>query len=389
MTGVEDLRPMAFLGDYFGGSKPVQTLNIANPLVDPNVAGSVAAVNNAAANTAQVGGQQQALAQQAAQQSQSGLNQQQALVQALQAQNGLGNQSQVYGQLQDVANGTGPNPAQAMLAQATGANNANQAALMAGQRGAGSNAGLIARQAGMQGAANQQNAAGQAATMQANQSLSALGQLGGMANTQAANQVGATSTLAQLGLNQQGLQQGAQGLAQQYALAQQQAAMQNQGQLAGITQNAQQMQLAQAQGVNATNANNYKTNTGLGSDIVKGAMNGAGAALGAMAEGGEVPEQSGMGSILKENYSGKGPRSKLGMHIANYAKGGQVHNMKRGGSVPGVAKVKGNVDSYANDVVDAKLSPGEIVLPRSVTQSANPSEAAAKFVAAIKAKKGK
>src|ERR1700679_261280 len=79
--------------------------------------------------------------------------------QALQGQNGLGNQSQVYGQLQGVANGTGPNPAQAQLAQATGANTANQAALMAGQRGSAANVGLLARQAAQQGAANQQAAA--------------------------------------------------------------------------------------------------------------------------------------------------------------------------------------------------------------------------------------
>ena len=122
---------------------------------------------------------------------QTALAQQQALLQALQAQGGLGNQSQVYNQLQGVVNGTGPNPAQAQLAQATGTNVANQAALMAGQRGAGSNVGLIARQAGQQGAATQQNAVGQAATLQANQSLNALNSAGSIANTQVANQIGA------------------------------------------------------------------------------------------------------------------------------------------------------------------------------------------------------
>ena len=40
-------------------------------------------------------------------------------------------------------------------------------------------------------------------------------------------------------------------------------------------------------------------------------------------------------------------------------------NMKSGGPVPGMPEVPG--DSPANDTVDAKLSPGEIVLPRSVT----------------------
>jgi len=42
-------------------------------------------------------------------------------------------------------------------------------------------------------------------------------------------------------------------------------------------------------------------------------------------------------------------------------------SMKRGGSVPGQAKVPG--DSEVNDTVHAKLSPGEFVVPRSVVQS--------------------
>jgi hypothetical protein len=121
--------------------------------------------------------------------------QQQSFLNALQAQNGIGNQSSVFNQLQGVANGTGPNPAQAQLAQATGANTANQAALMAGQRGAGANVGLIARQAAQQGGANQQNAAGQAATMQANQSLNALNNLGGLATQQVSQQQNAVGTL--------------------------------------------------------------------------------------------------------------------------------------------------------------------------------------------------
>jgi hypothetical protein len=128
-------------------------------------------------------------------QSQDALKQQQAFLQAVQAQGGLQNQSNVFNQLQGVANGTGPNPAQAMLDQATGTNVANQAALMAGQRGGSANAGLLARQAGMQGSNIQQQAAGQGATMQAQQAMSALGQMGNMANNQAAMQAAATNSL--------------------------------------------------------------------------------------------------------------------------------------------------------------------------------------------------
>ncbi len=131
------------------------------------------------------------------------LSQQQAFTQALQAQNGIGNQSNVYGQLGGIANGTGPNPAMAALNQATGNNTANQASLMAGQRGSGANTGLIARQAAQQGAATQQQAAGQGATMQANQSLNALNLQGGIAGQQVANQAGAVQNQSVASQNEQ------------------------------------------------------------------------------------------------------------------------------------------------------------------------------------------
>ena len=63
-----------------------------------------------------------------------------------------------------------------------------------------------------------------------------------------------------------------------------------------------------------------------------------------------------------------------------YAQGGMapMSLMKQGGRVPGKAAVAG--DSYKNDIVDAKLSPGEIVIPRSIVNHPNAPEMAAKFV---------
>jgi hypothetical protein len=52
------------------------------------------------------------------------------------------------------------------------------------------------------------------------------------------------------------------------------------------------------------------------------------------------------------------------------AEGGEVENYLKGGSVPGKARVPGN--SPKNDTVLAKLSPGEVVLPRTVTQNPSP-----------------
>jgi hypothetical protein len=72
--------------------------------------------------------------------------------------------------------------------------------------------------------------------------------------------------------------------------------------------------------------------------------------------------------------------------VQQQAKGGAI-NFKPGGKVPGQAKVKG--DSYANDTVPAKLSPGEVVIPRSVMNSHDPVNGSAQFVAAVLAKRGR
>lgn len=346
---------------------------------------------------------------------QNALSSQNALLQALQAQGGLQNQSQVYNQLQNIAAGNGPNPAQAMLNQATGQNVANQAALMAGQRGSAQNVGLMARQAAQQGANIQQQAAGQSATMQANQALGALNQAGNMANTMAANQVGQTNA------NLQG------------QLGEQQA-------LLGAQQGFNQQQAGLAQGV-----------MGQQSSLIGGAMQG-GAAL--LADGGEVLDQSafkgqskfgqfmnslgqgtaaaeptpsnkelqkgsaafvkGLGRLTGIGKSSNPPSNPMngatsdisdasgvpggnqwgGSDIAPdlsmmaAAHGGNVGSkLKQGGHVPGQAKVKG--DSYKNDTVNAKLSPGEVVIPRSVINSKDPVRSSAEFVRAVLAKKGK
>lgn len=61
--------------------------------------------------------------------------------------------------------------------------------------------------------------------------------------------------------------------------------------------------------------------------------------------------------------------------------GGQI-DYRRGGHVPGKAAMKG--DHPQNDTVDAVLSPGEIVLPRSVSQAPDAANRAREFVETIK-----
>jgi len=281
---------------------------------------------------------------------QGSLAQQQALLQALGQQGGIQNQQQVYQQLQDIAAGKVGNVAQAQLQQATGANVANQAALMAGQRGAGANVGLMARQAAQQGAQTQQQAAGQAAALQAQQQLGAIQGAGNLATTQVGQQLGAQNAATQAQLQQQQTLQGANT-----AYSQQQAEM--------------------AKGV-----------MGMAGSAIGGLAQGAGAALVGAAHGGEIEPNFADGGMVQ-------PRPSI---IQSYiqkmnpmmAKGGDVgESLKSGGNVPGDASVQG--DSLKNDTVHAMLSPGEIVIPRSVAQSSDPVDGAAKFVAALQAKKGK
>lgn len=378
-----------------------------------------------------VGGANQQQAGTAYNQTQQGIAAQQALMQALANQGGLQNQANVYNQIQGVANGTGPNPAQAMLNQATGQNVQNQAALMAGQRGAGANAGLLARQAAQQGAGLQQQAVGQGASMQAAQQLGALGQLGGLANQQVANQMGATQ-----GFNQatQGQQQNVLG-----ALGQQ----------------------------NATNEQIAASNAQRNASAIGGLGGGIGSAIGFLgdkflAEGGMVPNPK-VGAVEpSKRFSGD-----LEPHVEHMAKiyhphmfseGGQVQDqdqnqklqygggtqqekqqraqqaqqgfmkaaqdnpisnaiawaqskmahggkvpamvspgevyltpekakevakdgknpIKEGEKIPGKAKVKG--DSYSNDTVPKKLEAGGVVIPKSIMESDDPAGNAHAFV---------
>jgi hypothetical protein len=63
---------------------------------------------------------------------------------------------------------------------------------------------------------------------------------------------------------------------------------------------------------------------------------------------------------------------------------GQMPALLDGGNVPGRAQVRG--DSPRNDTVPTMLSPGEIVIPRSITQGPDAPNRAADFVRALQVK---
>jgi len=317
----------------------------------------------------------------------------QNLLQGLQGQNGLQNQSDVYNQLGQVAAGQGPNPAQAMLQQATGQNVANQAALMASQRGAGANPALLARQAAQAGGAAQQQAANQGALLQAQQSLGALGQMGGIAGQQAGNLIGATQNQQNAMLN---------SIAQQNSInakIAEQNAKTGGGMLGGLLQGVGGLAslipgVAPVMGA-----------IGLGSNILKGFGGGGGEASPGTA-GISAPELDKLNP--NQTFQKTPGQQGSGGGFSIFAEGGEVHQplpphlsdvasiyapkmaqggyAKGGGEIPGKPKYSG--DTEKNDVVPAMLSKGEIVLPNSVTQSKDPAMAAAKFVAALKAKEG-
>lgn len=297
----------------------------------------------------------QAMAAQA--QAQEAIKQQQAFAQAVAAQGGLGNQTAVFQQQQALANqlanqsaGGGPNPAQDQLAQNTAQNVAQQAALMGSQRGTSANPGLLARQAAMQGAGIQQQAAGQAATLGAQQQLAsqqALMQQQNALQGVAANQV-----------NNQAQQQNQYG----------QMAQNQQGTLFNQLNAQNQVQAGEAANMNNVNSGIESTNLHERDALAQGAMNAASSALTKKAHGGMIQ-----------------PKSKVVHYLSC---GGAVANMKEGGSVAGQAKISG--DSLKNDTQPAMLSPGEIVIPRSITMHPNAAVLAAKFVAQELAKhKGK
>lgn len=247
-----------------------------------------------------------------------------------------------------------------------------QQAAAQGTAGAGST--LAAKLAAAQGGANTQAQQDDAlATAATNQAL------------QAAAQQGSQATQMQ-----------GQAYNQQLAKAQAQDQMsrfntQNQQQVnAANTQSTNQAQYAnlanaqQAANANTSAANNesynqdqrqmqqYAANLGT-AEAKAGAYNNAASALtnyGNTAAQNTYNTWAGAGQALGGAASAAG-KSSGGSGDENsdssFAHGGMVHSFKAGGPVPGQAAVPG--DSPRNDTVHAMVSPGEIVVPRSLADS--------------------
>lgn len=410
--------------------------------------------------------------------SQNGLGQQQQFLNQLAAQGGVQNQSDVFNQQQGLAGqlalqasgAAGPSIAQSQYQQNMNALAAQQAGAMGSQKGM--SPALQARMVAQQGANAQQNAAGQYATMGAQEQWAALqalqnqqANMANMANTQVAQRQaglnaynqGASNQQANLYRYQTGATNANAGIANTTAQGQQGVfggvmnamggamGMAHGGQVPGYAAGGVAMAPITSANfgndlMSAANATfgGGSAPSGVGADMyqapsvgVQGPQSQAGQQLqasnpggggGGIGGGGSNPGAAaiaqGMGSFLgglmgggaKKQMDGmmgggggggeddgggggSGMMSMLPMLAMALNKGGSVpcvtgekysHKMK---PVPGKAKVKG--DSKENDTVPAKLSPGEIIIPRSVAMSPNAPELAAKFVAAVKAKQGR
>jgi hypothetical protein len=262
-----------------------------------------------------------------------------AIKNAMTGANGISAQQQsLVNALQSQAAGNGPSIAQPMLQQATDQNTQQAAGLMGSQRGM--NAGLQGRQIAQQRAGIQQQGAQGMALLRNQEQLGAQGMLGQTLGTMGQQNLGMLGTAGHLGAqdwwNTQQLNQA--------------TAAQN----AGLNLGAQEI-----------NAGVSKQNADISSKAWAGAINGlSGINLGGGGGGGGAGGGADMLSQGADAFAAFGAAG--------------------GGEIPGKARVAG--DSAANDTVDAELSPGEIVLPRSVAQSENAPEMAAEFVRAIRRK---
>ncbi len=335
-------------------------------------------------------------ANQAYNQTQGQLTAQQQLAQALGQTGGIQNQQQVAQLLSQMSQGQGPNPAQNMLNQATGTNVSNQAALMAGQRGASADPGMIARLAAQQGAATQQQAAGQAATLGAQQQIGAAGALGNLAQQQIGNQMGA----------QQAATQG--NLSEQQNLLNSIAGVNNANVTMQGNVNNANASMAQAQGnVGAGLLGGLAGGLSGGLSLIPGLFKGAAAAptLQAGNPGGSGTMTAAHGGMVENPKLAQVPESDrfndplypehmkamaTMYHPERFAQGGMIDGESYANQmklVPGKAKVKG--DSLKNDIVPAKLSPGELIIPKSVMEAKDPLKEGTKFLAEALKKHGK
>lgn len=275
-------------------------------------------------------------------------------------------QGTLASQLMALSQGRGPNLGQTQFRSATQQNDLAAASALGSARGL--NSALAARLVGYQQAGNNQQAASQSAALAQQLQLAALQQEGGVLGQERQGDIyGQMANTQQLSATG-GLQE------QQNQLAYQNAAAQ-----AGLNFAAQQANASMING-------DQQSQEQLAESLVGGALGAAGG-LGAAAikaahggvlyaRGGKVPVMLSPGEKpIPAAIARSGPQA-----VKRYV-------AAKGGKVPGRAKVKG--DSYANDTFATSMPPGTIIIPRSIINSKDAADHAARFVAMELAKHGK
>jgi hypothetical protein len=299
---------------------------------------------------------------------------------------GLTGQQQAYANsLQTQANGTGPSVAGTMLNQANQQNAANMNAQAAGSRGM--NAGLAMRNAANANAQADQNTAAHASVARMQEQQSGQQMLGHQLNTMQGQDLNARMATAQGQMQANGINAG---------IAQGNTATNNQimgGVMSGISSGAAAAAMAHGGVVPKQNFPQYLASGGFaamgttpGQVNPYAGMGGMGGAIGKMmgssGGGDDAPSAPTMPtsddwSQAMQNKSGVQSGQDWSLAVQN-----MPDAMKSGGQVPGDAKVKG--DSYSNDIVPTMLSPGEVVIPRSVSTTPGFIEALQKHVSQMK-----
>jgi hypothetical protein len=385
-------------------------------------------------------------AQQQYQQAQDALQRQREFTQAIMGQlpGALAGQQQVSNLYQQQLAGVAPSVAQKQLAQTTGENVAQTAALMASKRGASANAGLVGRQAGMAGMEAQQRAAGQAATLRAQEQLAAQAGMQGLTQNQIAamQQAQGMGIQGQLQEQQNVLNAIASANAAKAGVAQQTAKGQGDfygGIMKGISAGAAGAAHGGVAGKDF-GAKHFASGGGIGSDEYwehlksnlgnpryMGTLEGSSAlsegaegigkaaskkltepSVSGETKGGYAGANLGVDTTMPQMTNPMATSESIGAYKLPFAHGGEVPAMlspgekylpprevekvakgqkpveKAGKMIPGRAKVDG--DSLKNDTVHARLEEGGIVIPRSVMQSKDPGEQSRKFVEAVLAR---
>jgi len=356
-------------------------------------------------------------------------------------QTGMNNLGSSYQQLQNVAAGNGPNPAMAQYNQNVQNNAKQQAGAISSIQGI--SPALASRMATQQGSAAMQNAAAQGATAESQQQLGAMGQAANVANAQATNANAMQSNINNVNGNlanttmqgQQGLIGGVLGgagaafgmagggIVPRYAdggsISQPFSPLSSLPQVslsAGPQSSAGQFLGGGNAGAQALNSGMSKLGSGISSAMKPAAAPTVdkSSAIGDYAPGGnEIYSTPNYAANAMNLHGGADPMvsnyaSQLMGAATGMAKGGQVKAMLSPGEayippqklkdavrkknpladgkrVPGKPKIPG--DSYANDVVPAKLEAGGVVIPNSIMQSKDPAKGARDFIADIIAKR--